>query len=156
NGAGFTVTKIYDGFVGESNPQNAIQWEHTTFIPEATPCAKIEIAPNATNEVGAPHTFTVTLSKSATCPPATFVPPRNEHVTVTLTDSNGAIHTPPTGTCTNPGPNTNAAGQCTITFTSNSAGKVTGTATSNVTGIGTVTTDGIAPNSGPAVKTFVD
>src|SRR5262249_37307319 len=82
-----------------------------------------------------------------------------EHVDVTLTDSNGAVHTAPTGSCTNAGANTDASGQCTITFTSNSAGQVSGSATStlNINGVSvTVTTDGTSGNSGPAVKTFVD
>jgi hypothetical protein len=155
DGVSHTVTKIYDGFVGESNPQNAIQWEHTTFVPEVVSRAKISIAPNATNEVGQPHTFTVTLQKDTG---SGFVPAAGEHVDVTLTDSNGAFHTAPTGTCTNAGPNTDAAGQCTITFTSNSAGKVTGHASATLN-LGTpifVETDGVPPNSGNAVKRFVD
>ena len=99
--------------------------------------ARISITPNATNEVGAPHTFTVTLEKD----PGTgvFVAAAGEHVDVTLTDSNGAAHTAPTGTCTNAGANTDAAGQCTITFTSPTAGKVTGHATS------TLSVNGSAP-----------
>jgi hypothetical protein len=158
DGPSHTVTQIYDGFFGQANNTNAVQWEHTTFVPESQPRAKIEITPNATNEVGQPHTFTVTLSKDATGT-GPFVPAPGEHVTVTLTDSNGATHSAPTGTCTNAGPNTDANGQCTITFTSNTAGKVTGHATSTLTVSGTsltVATDGAAPNSGDAVKTFVD
>ena len=111
--------------------------------------ARISITPNATNEVGAPHTFTVTLEKDPGT--GTFVAAAGEHVDVTLTDSNGAAHTAPTGTCTNAGANTDAAGQCTITFTSPTAGKVTGHATSTLSVNGsapfTVETDGVAPNS---------
>src|SRR5262249_34907298 len=59
--------------------------------------AKISITPNATNEVGQPHTFTVTLQKDSG---SGFVPANGEHVAVTLTDSNGANHAAPTGTCT--------------------------------------------------------
>jgi hypothetical protein len=120
--------------------------------------ARISIAPSATNEVGQSHTFTVTLEKD-TGNGAGFQPAAGEHVDVTLTDSNGASHTAPTGSCTNAGANTNASGQCTITFTSNSAGKVTGHATSTLSigGVSiTVQTDGVAPNSADAVKTFVD
>ena len=91
---------------------------------------------------------------------AGFVAAPGEHVDVTLTDGNGATHTAPTGTCTNAGPNTDAAGQCTITFTSNSTGTVTGHASSTLSVAGsapfTVETDGVAPNSGNAVKTFVN
>jgi uncharacterized repeat protein (TIGR01451 family) len=118
--------------------------------------AKITIAPSATNEVGQPHTFTVTLSKESG---NGFVAAPNEHVDVTLTDANGASHSAPTGSCTTAGANTDANGQCTITFTSGAAGTVTGhaTATLNVGGTTiTVSTGGAAGNSGDAVKTFVD
>src|SRR5262249_38218803 len=71
-------------------------------------------------------------------------------------------HTAPTGTCTTAGANTNASGQCTITFTSNTAGTVTGHASATLL-VGpapaqsiTVQTNGVAPNSANAVKTFVD
>ena len=91
---------------------------------------------------------------------AGFVPFAGAHVDVTLTNSNGATHTAPTGTCTTAGPNTDAAGQCTITFTSPTPGKVTGNA-SWTGSLGTptpftVTTNGTGGSSGPAVKTFVD
>ena len=72
-------------------------------------------------------------------------------MTVTLTDANGAVHTAPTGSCTTAGANTDANGQCTITFTSNSAGTVTGHATSILSVGGsasfTIATNGTAPNS---------
>jgi hypothetical protein len=118
--------------------------------------ARISIAPNATNEIGQPHTFTVTLEKNTG---SGFVPAAGEHVTVTLTDSNGATHLAPTGTCTNAGANTSANGQCTITFTSPTAGKVTGHASATLAingGSITVQTDGTGGSSVDAVKTFVD
>src|SRR5439155_15540234 len=118
--------------------------------------AKITIAPDATNDVGQSHTFTVTLSRDTG---AGFAPAPGEHVSVTLTDSNGATHTAPTGSCTNAGANTNANGQCTITFTSSSAGKVTAhaSATPTIGGLAfPVSTDGTGSSSGDAVKTFVD
>jgi len=118
--------------------------------------AKITIVPDATHEVGESHTFTVTLSKD-TGPG--FVPAPGEHVDFTLTDSNGAAHTAATGSCTNAGANTNASGQCTITLTSPTAGKVTAHAFSTLVVSGTtitVATNGLAPNSGNAVATFVD
>jgi uncharacterized repeat protein (TIGR01451 family) len=118
--------------------------------------AKIEIGPSATNEIGQPHTFTVTLSKDTGT--NAFVAAAGEHADFTLTDSNGATHGAPTGTCTNAGANTNANGQCTITFTSNSPGTVTAHATSTLIVSGTsitVSTSG-AGTSGDAVKTFVD
>jgi len=120
--------------------------------------ARISIAPNATNAVGQPHTFTVTLQKDNGT--GTFVAASGEHVTVTLTDAGGAVHTAPTGTCTAAGANTDANGQCTITFSSNSAGTVTGHATSTLSVNGsapiTVSTNGVSPNSGDAIKTYVD
>src|SRR5262249_10494646 len=49
---------------------------------------------------------------------------------------------------------------CTITFVSGSPGKVAGHATSTLSVLGappfTVATDGVAPNRGDAVKTYVD
>jgi uncharacterized repeat protein (TIGR01451 family) len=119
--------------------------------------AKITIAPDATNEVGHPHTFTVTLSKDTGN--GTFDPAAGEHVTATLTDGNGAVHATPTGTCTSAGPNTDANGECKITFVSNTAGTVTGNASATLVVNGasiTVQTNGVAPSSGAAVKTFVD
>src|SRR5439155_1180518 len=120
--------------------------------------AKISIAPSpATNRVGDPHTFTVTLQKDLGNG-AGFVAAAGEDVDFTLTDSNDATHSVPTGTCTNAGANTSASGQCTITFTSSTTGKVTVHALSTLS-LGNpainvhVETDGVAPNSGNAVKT---
>jgi len=115
--------------------------------------AAIVIAPNATNEVGAPHTFTVTVLQdtgSGLAPVGAGLP-----CNVTLTPANGANPAPA-------GPfslTTNASGQCSVTFTSPTGGTVTGNASSTVTINGVVmpvSTNGTAPNSGPAVKTFVD
>jgi hypothetical protein len=122
--------------------------------------AKITISPDATNRVGDPHTFTVTLSKD-TGDGNGFVAAAGEHVDFTLTDSGGAssVLDAVASTCDDAGANTDASGQCTIVFTSNSAGTVTGHATStlSVGGVSiTVATDGIAPNSGDAVKKFAD
>jgi hypothetical protein len=120
--------------------------------------AKIQITPNATNGITEPHTFTVTLFKDVG-DGAGFVVFPNAHVDVTLTDAGGAVHSAPTGTCTNAGANTNASGQCTISFTSNSAGTVTGnaswTGTLGTSSPFTVSTGSGAPNSPDAVKTFV-
>jgi hypothetical protein len=144
---GVSLTRNTDGTGGSSGPATK------TWVN-----AKIAIAPSATNEVGHSHTFTVTLMKDTGT--GTFVPAAGEHVTVTLADSNGASHGTPTGSCTDAGANTDANGQCTITFVSNSAGAVTGHASATLSVAGsapfTVQTDGVAPNSGDAVKTFVD
>src|SRR5262249_52622052 len=115
------------------------------------------IASSGTAEVGTSQSFTVTLSKDTGT--GTFVPAAGEHVTVGLTDSNGAVHTAPSGSCTTAGANTDANGQCTIAFTSPSGGKVTGHATATLTINGTavtVATDGTNGNSIDAAKTFVD
>src|SRR4029078_11169929 len=115
--------------------------------------AAIVIAPNATNEVGQPHTFTVTVLQdtgSGLTPVGAGLP-----CNVTLTNGNGAVAVPA-------GPfnlTTNASGQCQVTFTSATGGTGTGNASSTVTiqGVGVpVSQNGVAPNSGPAVKTFVD
>ncbi|HXL44340.1 MAG TPA: hypothetical protein VN960_09815, partial [Gaiellaceae bacterium] len=108
--------------------------------------AAIVIAPNATNEVGQPHTFTATLlfDTGSGLQPAGAGQP----VTVTLIAANGASPVPA-------GPfnlNTNAAGQVSVTFSSQAAGTVAGHAswTGSVSGSApfTVATDGVAPNSG--------
>ncbi len=137
-----------------------------TYTGSTGPCeplqvvfARISITPNAANEVGVPHTFTVTLEQNLG-DGAGYVPFAGQHVDVTLTDTNGATHSAPTGTCTAAGPNTDAAGHCTITFTSLTTGTVTGHATATVTVAGstpfTIQTSGFAPNSGDATKVFQD
>ena len=123
--------------------------------------AKIAITPDATNRVGAPHTFTVTLMKNIGDGNG-FVAFSGAHVNFSLTDSNGAasVLNAAASTCDDAGANTDSSGQCLIMFTSNSAGKVTGnaswTGTLGTPSAFTVSTNGVAPNSGPAVKTFVD
>ncbi len=121
--------------------------------------AQISIAPSATNEVGQPHTFTVTLLKDTGT--GIFVPAAGEHVDFTLTDSNGGAATlnAAASTCDNAGPNTNAQGQCTIVFSSPTSGKVTGHASATLTlggGPVHVETTGTGGNGSDAVKTFVD
>ena len=143
--AGVALTRDTNGTGGNSGPATK------TWVQP-----RITITPSATNGVGQPHTFTVTVETNSG---AGFSPVQGAHVDVTLTDSLGAVHTAPTGTCTTAGPNTNAAGQCTITFTSNSTGKVTGHATTTLSIGGqnvVVQTNGVAPNGPDAVKTFVD
>jgi hypothetical protein len=131
-----------DAHVGDG-PNATKNWE----------AAKISIAPNATNEIGQPHTFTVTIQQDTG---SGFVAvPAGTSCNITLTGANGATPNPA-------GPFnlvTNANGQCSVTFTSATAGTVTGHATSTLTINGVVfnlSTNGTAPNSGDAVKTFVD
>src|SRR4029079_10069484 len=131
-----------DGHAGDS-PDAAKAWVKV----------KIVIAPDATNEVGHPHTFTATISTDSGS--------GYQHVgagvdcNITLTNSNGAVATPPGPLNTT----TDANGQCSITFTSNTPGKVMGIASSTFSIGGqsvTVTTNATGDNSGPAVKSFVD
>src|SRR5262249_4668889 len=77
--------------------------------------ANIAIAPDATNEVDAPHTFTVTVNEDAGAGDG-FVPAVGEHVDYTLTDDAGAASAldAEASTCDDDGANTDANGQCTI------------------------------------------
>ena len=116
--------------------------------------AAIEIAPNATNEVGQPHTFTATLLFDTGN--GLGAAGSGQPITVTLSPTNGATPQPSgpfSGTTDN-------AGQFPATFTSATAGQVAGHAswTGSVAGSPqfTVETDGVAPNSSDAHKTFVD
>src|SRR5262249_10407286 len=145
---GVMLTRNTNGVGANSNP-SVKTWVN----------ARISIAPNATNPVGASHTFTVTLQKDLGT--GVFVPAAGEHVNAMLTNSNGAGFglDAATSTCDNAGANTNAAGQCTLVFTSPTPGKVTGHASATLS-LGTppttftVQTDGTGLNSADAVKTF--
>jgi uncharacterized repeat protein (TIGR01451 family) len=126
--------------------------------------AEISIAPNATNEVGQPHTFTVTVLQDDGLPAGApggdafngFGPASGASVSVSLTSTNGATAVPSTtlsGT-------TDGSGHFAVTFTSATAGQVVGNATTtlSVSGVSLTraTGDGNAGDSGPATKTFVD
>src|SRR5262249_6659742 len=119
-------------------------------------------APDATNEVGKPHTFTVTLQKDQGT--GTFEAAGGEHVNFTLTGANGAVAVvdAAASTCDNAGANTDANGKGTILFSSATPGKGNGHATATLL-VGpappamiTVQTDGQGLNSADAVKTYVD
>src|SRR5262249_37892943 len=114
----------------------------------------VAIAPNATNGITEPHTFTVTVMQNNGLGGG-FVAASGANVTVTLTGTNGAVaipQTPLSGT-------TNAGGQFQVTFTSDSAGQVIGNATATLTVSGVsltrATGDSHTGDSGPATKTFV-
>jgi hypothetical protein len=116
--------------------------------------ASIQISPNAVNKVGDTHTFTVHVDKTVG---GTQAPVQGVKPTVTLTATGGAVVTGKVDNCATTG--TNASGNCTVTFTSNSVGVVTGHAAAAVVIGGdtfNVETNGTAPNSGDAVKRFVD
>src|SRR5262249_25678693 len=112
------------------------------YLPSTGPCeplqvvdARISIAPNGTNEVGATHTFTVTVQQDDGLPAGApggdavtgFGPAAGASVTTSLTNSNGATATFNGGTCA-PNGTTNAAGQCTASITSPTAGLTTANA----------------------------
>jgi len=120
--------------------------------------ANVQIVGNDINEVGDPHTFTVTANETFG---GSSSPAETAHVDVALTDANGAISDidEAASTCDEPGDNVDANGQCIIVFTSDTTGTVTGNATAAVTVEGevfTVTTSGTGGNSGPVQKRFVD
>jgi len=137
-----SLTRNTDGTGGNSGPATK------TWVN-----AKISIAPTATNEVGHSHMFTVTVMKDTGT--GTFVAAAGEPVTVTCTASNGAAASGPfTGT-------TDGSGQFQVTVNSSTTGSLTCHASSTISDLGTaapftVATDGVAPNSGDATKTWVD
>src|SRR5207237_1156978 len=97
--------------------------------------ARISITPNATNAVGQPHTFTVTVLQDdglAIGAPGWdafngFGASAGRAVTVTLTDKNGAVDVP-AGSLPR---TTDANGQFQVTFTSATAGQVVGNASTS-------------------------
>src|SRR5262249_40941154 len=92
--------------------------------------ASISIAPNAVNEVGAAHTFTVTVNQVINGVPSAAA---GASVTVTLTPSNGAIVSQFDAVPLVLSGTTNSSGQFQVTFTSQTAGIVTGHATATLT-----------------------
>ncbi len=118
--------------------------------------AKISIAPGATNRVGQNHEFTVTVKMDAGDEAGWVNATDGTYVTVTLTPSDGATIEDVDDECGVPGL---SDGTCTVTFTSSTPGKVTGHANVSFELDGVTLereTDGVAPNSGDAVKVFVD
>lgn len=162
-GAPFQFSQVYLKNMapgGDSTGLGSLSNNIQGSVLEPQPNASITIAATATNGIGEPHTFTVTLIKNLDNG-AGDVPAAGEHVDVTLTPENGAVVQldAAASTCDNAGANTDANGKCTMVFTSNSAGTVTGNATATMSLSGktvSVSTNGNAPNSGPAIKTFVD
>ncbi|TLZ72278.1 MAG: hypothetical protein E6K10_02725 [Methanobacteriota archaeon] len=151
-------TPCISTFMGKTRSSQSFTAELKDFaqpVPFPICGASIQIFPNGVNEVRQPHTFTVTVFQLTGGAPNPA--PDGTPVTVTLTSTNGALAIVSSNTCaSNPG---TIAGSCSVTFTSNSAGTVTGHAAADLT-IGAITfhveTDGEAPNSGDAVKIFVD
>jgi len=114
--------------------------------------ASIQIGASGVNAVGDNHTFNVSINQTfggLTQPAA-----NGTKATVTLTPSDGVIVVG--DSCATTG---TVNGVCSVVFNRTTAGVVTGTASANVPVGDTlvpVSTDGVAPNSGPAVKRYVD
>lgn len=119
--------------------------------------ANISLDPlDATNNVNAPHTVTVTVMKN---PGIGSVVAAGEHVDFTLTPA-GATPVVDAGlsTCDEVGANTDGSGQCIIVFTSATPGTVdiSATVTLDVGGVSlTRATDGTNGSTGHANKTYV-
>jgi len=111
---------------------------------------QIAIASSATNPVGQAHTFTITAT--ATGPQA----PTDIKITPNVTPTPDSI----SDTCAIPTfSNGGKTATCTITINNNSQGAFTATASADFyygTKLFTRSTNGVAPNSGPAIKRYVD
>jgi hypothetical protein len=135
--------------------------------------ALIEIAPDGKNFIYDPHTFTVTVKVDDGLPAEDgngdplgdgangFKPFAGAFPDVTFDDT-GANHSVIEDLCADDGINTgtDANGECTVTITSDETGTTTAHAAVSITGLGVGhpierETDGIAPNSDDAVKTWV-
>lgn len=134
--------------------------------------ARVKIEQSATNRVGTAHTFVVDVEQQLG---GGFIAAPTGNVDVTLTGSDGIAAGDITilasqSTCDDGQPNGNnldANGQCTLTVNSTETGKITAIASVTVDVGGTdllrdtdpaTTTigSGYNPDSGPAVKTYVD
>jgi hypothetical protein len=163
-----SVTGLFTVSAHTSLPAGNQQLNRDTdgLAPNSAPATKryvdakiaLTSAASTTNPVRQPHTFTVTHSKDTGT--GSFVAAVGEHVSVVLTASNGAVvAASPTGSCTTAGANTDANGQCTITFVSSTPGLVTAHAVASllVDGIPiALATDGADRNGPDFVKTYVD
>jgi len=148
------------GFLAHYSGDGYYSTSDGTCEPISAVDARITITADGTNEVGDPHTFTVTLE---TNDGSGWAAAPGESVTTSLTDSNGASAGVNAGasTCAPPGGTLDGNGECTIVFQSGSAGVTTGNAswTGTVGGVTfTRATDGNSGpgGSGPAEKTWVD
>src|SRR4029079_15399941 len=133
--------------IGDVGRQGLIVTENFNFANTAVrPDLSITITPDSTNEVGQPHTFTVTVQQddglAAGAPGGDavtgFGPAAGANVTVALDGINGAI--PDLSAPSNLAPAdptvvngiTNASGQFNVTFASATAGQVIGNATTSL------------------------
>ena len=120
---------------------------------KAVPKAKIAIAPpTGTNAVGSPHALLATVQVDRDLGAGWEDAPDGTTIGFAIVSGPGALS--PTSCLTSGG-----TGACGTTLTSLVAGQTTVKAASALTVDGTalsVETDGVAPNSGPALKTWVD
>ncbi len=140
NVGGVTFTRATNGNAGPNGTGPAVK----NYVN-----ARISIGNTATNLAGTQHTFTVTVEED------------NGSGFAGLSGVNPAVAFSPT----NPGSvtdncaatGTNSSGQCTVVINNTLAGTFSASASLTISGINlTISTNGIAPNSGPAVKTYVD
>jgi hypothetical protein len=122
--------------------------------PAPTPTPPMTVT--SVNAVNVPHTFTVHVEESVQGNQG-YRPIENAAVTITLTNSGGAVANP-AGPFTGV---TNADGQFSCTFSSATAGVITAHGVASITVPGsplplTVETDGIDPNGDDAAKLYTD
>ena len=153
DGAPFTGGDAANASTGVASWQMGFGDHVICTYTNVQPLAKISISPNGTNQVGTPHTFTVTVSKDLR-DGAGWVAASGVTVTGAKVSGVGSITG---GTCSSG--TTDASGQCTIIVNSTAVGTGTYSASATVDVLGVsipVATDGTGNNSGPATKTWVD
>ena len=142
-------------FVAETRSSQSVDATLKDFVAgDFNLCsASIAIEGSDVNEVGDPHTFTVTVSKTVAGIPS---PVSGVKPTVTLVASGGAAVTDRTDGCATTGTDSN--GECTVTFTSDQAGIVLGSASATFESGGQTfnVATGTTAATGAAVKRFVD
>ena len=151
------LSGCFSSFLAETRSSPSVDAVLKDFVGgEFRPCsARISIAPPTdTNEVNDNHELTVKVQKVDPSTGFSLGPAVGVNVTGTITSGPGSFVSGD-NTCT-----TDLNGECTLTITSAVPGVTTISASASVTlSEGTelnVSTDGVAPNSGPATKRFVD
>ncbi|MGH3360881.1 MAG: prealbumin-like fold domain-containing protein [Nocardioides sp.] len=153
-----TATPCFSSFVAETRSSTSVDAVLKDLVADQFDLCTVDatIGPDDTNGIGEKHTFTVDTSKSFGGGTPTV--PNDAHVDVALTHSvtGGDIDiVPAQTTCDYPTSgntdhttdNIDAAGECTITFSSDTAGTVTGALTARIN-VGTATA--------PSYKTVTD
>jgi Prealbumin-like fold domain len=151
------LTGCFSSFLAETRSSPSVDAVLKDFVTGAfNPCsARISIRPpEDTNEVDENHVLTVKVEKEDPSTGFSLGPAVGVEVTGTITSGPGSF-VGGDNTCT-----TDVNGECTLTITSAQPGVTTVSASASVTlSEGTVvdvSTDGVAPNSGPATKRWVD